>query len=128
MIWSKKHKMWIDPDTRTPEQREKDEAIARSAEKDKARLKAAIHQAAAAQNRQAEAIEGAAETLAVGLLQGLIEARKKASLTQAEVARRMNVPQSAVVRLESGAHSPTLTTLSRYAAAIGVKLEIRNTA
>ena len=128
MIWSEKHRMWVDPDTRTRAEREKDEAIARSAENDKERLKAVIRQAEEAQGRQAAAIEGAAESLATSVLEGLIASRKKAGLTQAEVARRMNVPQSAVVRLESGAHSPTLTTLSRYAAAIGVKLEVRHTA
>ena len=77
---------------------------------------------------QAAAIQGSAETLALSVLQGLIDARKKGGLTQAEVARRMNIPQSAIVRLESGAHSPTLTTLSRYAMAVGVKLEVRQTA
>jgi hypothetical protein len=28
MTWSEKHQMWVDPDTRTPEQKAKDEAIA----------------------------------------------------------------------------------------------------
>ena len=32
MIWSEKHRMWVSPDTRTPEQKAKDEEIFRAAE------------------------------------------------------------------------------------------------
>ena len=128
MIWSERYGMWMDPDTRMPERRAKDEAIAQSLDRDQERVKAVIRQAQEAHHLQAAAIQGSAETLASSVLKGLIDARKKAGLTQAEVARRMNIPQSAVVRLESGAHSPTLTTLSRYAMAVGVKLEVRRTA
>ena len=35
------------------------------------------------------------------------------------------VPQAAIVRLEAETHSPTLSTLARYASAIGVDLHIR---
>ena len=73
-------------------------------------------------------MEKAAESVALSVLHELIDARKKADLTQVDVAGRMNVSQSAIVRLESGTHSPTLSTLSRYAAAIGVKLEVRRIA
>jgi ribosome-binding protein aMBF1 (putative translation factor) len=128
MIWSEKHGIWMDPDTRSPERKTKDETIVKSVEADQERIRAALRQSEDAQGHQAEVIQGAAEHLALSVLKQLVEARKKAALTQAEVARRMNVPQSAVVRLESGTHSPTLTTLSRYAAAIGVKLEVRRIA
>lgn len=128
MIWSDKHRMWVDPETRTAERRAKDEEIARSVEADQERLKEVLRLSEAAQAQQMEALEKAAESLALSVLRELVEARKKANLTQTEVARRMNVPQSAVVRLESGTHSPTLSTLSRYAAAIGVKLEVRRIA
>jgi transcriptional regulator with XRE-family HTH domain len=40
----------------------------------------------------------------------------------------MGVPQPAIVRLEAGTHSPTLTTLARYAGAIGVDLDVRQPA
>jgi hypothetical protein len=40
----------------------------------------------------------------------------------------MGVPQPAIVRLEAGTHSPTLTTLARYASAIGVDLDVRQPA
>jgi ribosome-binding protein aMBF1 (putative translation factor) len=128
MTWSEKYHMWVDPDTRTAERRSKDEAIARSVEADQERLKEVLRQAEAIQGRQADALEKVAESLALTVLRELMEARRKAGLTQTEVARRMNVPQSAVVRLESGAHSPTLSTLSRYAAAIGVTLQVKRIA
>lgn len=54
----------------------------------------------------------------------LIGARAKAKLTQAEVARRMGTSQSAIARIESG-RSPSLTSLRRYAKAVGRKVEIR---
>lgn len=120
--------MWVDPDFRTAERRAKDEDIARSVEADQERLKDVLRQAEAAQSQQVDALHKAAESLAMSLLQDLVDARKKANLTQSEVARRMNVPQSAIVRLESGVHSPTLSTLSRYAAAVGVRLEVRRIA
>jgi DNA-binding XRE family transcriptional regulator len=120
--------MWVDPDTRTAERRAQDETIARSVETDQERLKEILRQAEAAQAQQGSALEKAADSVALNLLHELIDARKRARLTQTKVARRMNVPQSAVVRLESGTHSPTLATLSRYAAAIGVKLEVRGIA
>lgn len=128
MIWSEKYGMWVDPDTRTPERRAKDEAIVKSLEADQERVRAVLKKAQEAHDRQVSAIDGLAENLALSLLGQLVEARKRAGLTQSEVARRMDVPQSAVVRLESGTHSPTLSTLSRYAAAIGVKLEAKRIA
>ena len=67
----------------------------------------------------------AADTVASRLMSELITARKTFGFSQSEVARRMKVPQSAIVRLEAGTHSPTLNTLSRFAAAIGVKFEVR---
>jgi DNA-binding XRE family transcriptional regulator len=128
MHWSDKFQMWLDPDTRSAERKAKDEAIARNVEADQERLKEVFREAEAMESKHLAALNRAAETLADSILRGLLEARKKAGLTQVEVAARMGVPQSAVVRLESGMHSPTLTTLTRYAAAIGVKLEVRRIA
>ncbi len=128
MVWSERFNRWVDPDTRAAERRAQDEAIARSVEADQQRLKEVLRQAEAAQARQTDALEQVAESLALSVLRELVEARKKAGLSQSDVARRMDVPASAIPRLESGAHSPTLTTLSRYAAAIGVTLEVRKTA
>jgi DNA-binding XRE family transcriptional regulator len=59
----------------------------------------------------------------------LLDARRRAGLTQEEVAERMGVKQSALARIEtsitSRKHSPSLATLRKYAAAVGCKLEIR---
>ena len=55
----------------------------------------------------------------------LIEARKKAHLTQDEVAKRMGTTQSVVARLESGRPLPSLRSLKRYAQAVNGKVEIR---
>ncbi|BBP44505.1 helix-turn-helix domain-containing protein [Thiosulfativibrio zosterae] len=41
-------------------------------------------------------------------------------LTQAQVAQAMGIAQSAVARIESGKHEPSLSTLKSYAKAIGV--------
>lgn len=61
-------------------------------------------------------------------LDALLQARKHAGLTQAEVAERMGIAQSALARIESSLgsrkHSPSLATLRRYADACGKKLTI----
>jgi DNA-binding XRE family transcriptional regulator len=62
------------------------------------------------------------------LFDELIRARQAAGLTQQEVASRMGTKAPAVARIESGGgrkkHSPSIATLSRYAAAVGCKLKI----
>ena len=51
-------------------------------------------------------------------------ARKRAGLTQAELARRAGLSQPAVARLEDPDHNPTLDMLERVATALGVRLEV----
>ena len=60
-------------------------------------------------------------------LDEVLKARAQAGLTQAEVAARVGTTQSAIARLESGAgrHSPSISTLQRYARALGYRLEIK---
>lgn len=62
-------------------------------------------------------------------LDELLAARLRAGLTQEQVAERMGVKQSALARVEaslgSRKHSPSLTTLRKYAAALGCRLEIK---
>ena len=53
----------------------------------------------------------------------LIEARKNANLTQTDVAKRMNVTQSRVAKIESGINV-SVDALKRYATATGTKLKI----
>lgn len=48
--------------------------------------------------------------------------RAELGLSQTEVAARMGTSQSAVARLESGDADIRLSTLERYAAALGVQL------
>lgn len=55
----------------------------------------------------------------------LIDARSQANLTQAQLAQKMCTTQSVVARLESGHPLPSLRSLTRYAAAVGKKIEIR---
>ena len=62
------------------------------------------------------------ETIALKRL--FIEARKRANLSQAEVAEHIATSQSSITRLERGDSNPSLDTLRRYAKATGHKLEI----
>jgi transcriptional regulator with XRE-family HTH domain len=56
----------------------------------------------------------------------LLKARTKAGLTQDAVAERMGTTKSAVSRLESaGKHAPSLSTLKRYAEAVGCELRVK---
>ncbi len=59
----------------------------------------------------------------------MLRARQKAGLSQAQVANKMGTKAPAVTRLESslnsGRHSPSLTTLRRYAKAVGCELEVK---
>ena len=61
------------------------------------------------------------------LLAPFLKARARQGLTQAQLAQKIGTTQSAVARLESGKgkHSPSLATLSRYAEALGCRLEVR---
>ena len=63
------------------------------------------------------------------LLKSLLSARKKAGLSQAEIAKRMGTKPPAITRLESsltsGKHSPSLATLKKYVEVLGYRLEIR---
>jgi len=61
------------------------------------------------------------------LLDEFLKARAAQGLTQAQVAEKIGTTQSAVARMESGSgkHSPSLATLTKYADALGCKLEVR---
>lgn len=54
------------------------------------------------------------------LLDDLISARRAKGLTIPEIADRMGVSLLAIERIESGERDPHLSTLRRYALAIGV--------
>ena len=128
MKWSQKYRMWVDADDRSEDRHAMDEAILREAEKDRERIEDVLRTVRDGEGPQSAAVEEAATRQAQLLLRSLIQARERAGISQAEVARRMGVPQPAIVRLEAGTHSPTLSTLARYASAIGVQLDIRQPA
>lgn len=74
-----------------------------------------------------EGFDEAYEALALEyqLVDQLLKARTRAGLTQDAVAERMGTTKSAISRLESaGKHAPSLTTLKRYAQAVGCELHI----
>lgn len=50
------------------------------------------------------------------------EERRKAALTQKELAEKSNLPQSHISRLEAGKHSPSFKTLERLAQALGISV------
>lgn len=66
--------------------------------------------------------------LQLELASRLKKARKKAKLTQEEVAKQMLTSKSAIARLEAAGgkskHSPSLNTLSHYAYALGYQLKV----
>ena len=63
------------------------------------------------------------------MLDAILSARKESGLTQAQVAERMGTKATAVARLEaalvSGKHSPSISTLRKYANALGKQLDVR---
>ena len=56
------------------------------------------------------------------LARQLADRRREAGLTQSELAKRMQTSQGQVTRFESGADT-RLSTVARYAAAVGMKVE-----
>jgi predicted transcriptional regulator len=59
------------------------------------------------------------------VLAELAARRRAAGLSQAAVADRMGTSQPAVARLEAGVVDARLSTLERYAEAVGGRLEVR---
>lgn len=55
----------------------------------------------------------------------LRQAREAASLTQDEVAKRLQTQKSAISRIENHADDERLSTIRRYAEAVGANLQIR---
>ena len=53
------------------------------------------------------------------LIEELVQARRDSELSQTEIAARMGTSQSAVARLEASTGDLKVSTLERYAAAVG---------
>jgi len=57
------------------------------------------------------------------LLHALIQERKRQRITQKTLAARMQTKQSTLARMEQGQRDPRISTLQRYAASLGKRLE-----
>ena len=60
----------------------------------------------------------------ISLIAAMLDARQKASLTQAQVAERMGVKQPVVAKIEGSRSNVSIDTLKRYAHATGCKIKV----
>jgi len=68
---------------------------------------------------------GAARLIARNRVHPLVDIRRQAGLTQAQLAARMNVPEEHVTAIENGEPAATgIGTLAAYVEALGGRLEI----
>jgi len=58
------------------------------------------------------------------LIGAMLDARRKAGLSQSQVAERMGVKQPVVAKLEGGKSNMSFDTLKRYAHATGCKVRV----
>ncbi|MBR5457932.1 MAG: helix-turn-helix transcriptional regulator [Kiritimatiellae bacterium] len=65
------------------------------------------------------------ERAANALQCAILEARKQSGLTQTEIARRMNIPQANVSRIEHNADAITYKTFSAYLNACGFYFSVQ---
>jgi DNA-binding XRE family transcriptional regulator len=98
----------------------------------KIKVKAATHKHVVDKLLKNPAVKAEVEKLnreEFAILDQILAARKAAGLSQAQVAKRMGTQAPAIARLESslatGKHSPSLSTLRKYAAALGKCVELR---
>ena len=79
-----------------------------------------------AEQRRRSAFPGFDDLTARKELAGdLVSLRQAAGLSQTEVAARMGTSQSAVARIEAGPADLRVSTLERYAAALGRQIDWR---
>ncbi|KEJ92176.1 helix-turn-helix domain-containing protein [Synergistes jonesii] len=58
------------------------------------------------------------------IIQSLVDARKANGLTQKQLAEKTGITQSDISKLENGGANPSLRTLRRLAAALGMRVKI----
>ena len=58
------------------------------------------------------------------VVQAIIDARKNAGLTQKELSERTVIAQGDISKLENGNANPSIRTLQRLAAAMGMTLKV----
>lgn len=70
----------------------------------------------------AEDFESGYSSFKIGVL--LAQARIEAGITQEELARRLNLHESIIIRIENDGSDVSISTLERYANALGKKLYV----
>ena len=60
----------------------------------------------------------------LSLVQAMIDARKTSGLTQKELSERTGIAQADISKLENGNANPSLRTLQRLAAGMGMQVKI----
>ena len=58
------------------------------------------------------------------IIQAMIDARKSSGLTQKQLSERTGIAQADISKLESGSANPSLRTLQRLAAGMGMRIKI----
>ena len=58
------------------------------------------------------------------LMKAMIDARRQAGLTQSQLAERTGISQSDISKFERGGGNPSLKTLRRLAAGLGMSVKI----
>lgn len=58
------------------------------------------------------------------IMQAMIDARKAAGLTQKQLSEKTGIAQADISKLESGNANPSLRTLQRLAAGMGMQIKI----
>ena len=58
------------------------------------------------------------------IIQAMIDARKQTGLTQKELSERTGIAQGDISKLENGNANPSIRTLQRLAAGMGMKLKL----
>ena len=59
------------------------------------------------------------------IIRALIDARKSAGITQKDLSQRTGIAQSDISKLENGNANPSLRTLQRLAAGLGMQVKIQ---
>ena len=57
------------------------------------------------------------------LLEALATIRSRSRISQSALAKRIHTSQSAIARLEAGIVDPRLSTIQRYAASVGKRIQ-----
>lgn len=58
------------------------------------------------------------------IIQAIIDARKRSGLTQRQLAEKTGIAQADISKLENGNGNPSLRTLRRLAAGMGMKVKL----